>query len=93
MRRGYRSGVRPFAAGVIALVLIAIGTWFAFAKDVPFVDGYRIQAVFKNSNLVTQRSPVRIAGVDVGDVVKVELYRDTQMALGFPPSRVTTSIW
>ncbi len=81
MRRGYRSGVRPFTAGVIALVLIAIGTWFAFAKDVPFVDGYRIQAVFKNSNLVGQRSPVRIAGVDVGEVVKVERYRDTQMAL------------
>ena len=81
MRRGYRSGVRPFTAGVIALVLLAIGTWFAFAKDVPFVEGYRIQAVFKNSNLVGERSPVRIAGVDVGEVVKVERYRDTQMAL------------
>ena len=81
MSRGYRTGVRPFTAGVIALVLIAIGSWFAFAKDVPFASGYRIQAVFKNSNLVSERSPVRIAGVDVGEVVKVERYRDTDMAL------------
>jgi phospholipid/cholesterol/gamma-HCH transport system substrate-binding protein len=79
--RSFRTGVHPLRAGVIALVLIAIGTYFAFTKDLPFTEGYRIQAVFENSNLVQQRSPVRIAGVDVGEVVAVERYRDTRLAL------------
>jgi phospholipid/cholesterol/gamma-HCH transport system substrate-binding protein len=79
--RSFRTGVHPVRAGVIALVLIAIGTYFAFTKDLPFTEGYRVQAVFENSNLVQQRTPVRIAGVDVGEVVGVERYRDTRLAL------------
>ena len=79
--RSFRSGVHPVRAGVIALIVLSIFTWFAFTKDLPFREGYRIQAVFENSNLVQQRSPVRIAGVDVGEVVAVERYRDTKLAL------------
>jgi phospholipid/cholesterol/gamma-HCH transport system substrate-binding protein len=81
VKRGYRRGISPFRAGVIALVLIAVGTYFAFAQKLPFTEGYRIRAVFENPNLVQQRSPVRIAGVDVGRVVKVERYRDTSMGV------------
>jgi phospholipid/cholesterol/gamma-HCH transport system substrate-binding protein len=79
--RSFRSGVHPLRAGVIALIGLAIGTYFAFAKDVPFTTQYQVQAVFQDSNLVQQRTPVRIAGVDVGEVVTVERYRDTEMAL------------
>jgi phospholipid/cholesterol/gamma-HCH transport system substrate-binding protein len=79
--RSFRSGVHPVRAGVIALVVIAVGTYFAFTKDLPFTEGYRIQAVFENSNLVQQRTPVRIAGVDIGEVVKVERYKDTNLSL------------
>ena len=35
MKRGYRRGISPFRAGVIALVLIAVGTYFAFAQKLP----------------------------------------------------------
>jgi phospholipid/cholesterol/gamma-HCH transport system substrate-binding protein len=79
--RSFRNGGSPFRAGIVALVLIAIGTYFAFAKDFPFTRGYQIKAVFENSNLVQPRSPVRIAGVDVGKVVKVERYKDTKLSL------------
>jgi len=79
--RSFRSGVHPVRAGVIALVLIAIFTYFAFTKDMPFTEGYRIQAVFENSNLVQQRTPVRIAGVDIGEVIEVERYKDTNLSL------------
>jgi phospholipid/cholesterol/gamma-HCH transport system substrate-binding protein len=79
--RGFRSGVTPVRAGLIAAVVIAIGTYFAFAKDIPFTHTYRVQAVFENSNLLAKRSPVRIAGIDVGKVVKVDRYKDTDMAL------------
>ena len=64
--------MRPFRAGVIALAVIAIGTYFAFARGLPVGDHYEIEAVFPTANNVKERQPVRIAGVDVGKVVKVE---------------------
>jgi phospholipid/cholesterol/gamma-HCH transport system substrate-binding protein len=79
--RSFRTGVHPVRAGAIALILIAIGSYFAFTKDLPFTRGYRIQAVFENSNLVQQRTPVRIAGVDVGEVVDVGRYKKTQLSV------------
>jgi phospholipid/cholesterol/gamma-HCH transport system substrate-binding protein len=79
--RAFRSGMSPVRAGVIALVVILIGTFFAFSKDIPFTHTYKIQAVFKNSNLVVPRVPVRIAGIDVGKVVEVERYKDTDMSV------------
>jgi ABC-type transporter Mla subunit MlaD len=79
--RAFRSGISPVRAGAIALVLIVIGTFFAFTKDVPFTQTYRIQAVFENSNLVAPRSPVRIAGIDVGKVIEIGRYKDTNMSV------------
>jgi ABC-type transporter Mla subunit MlaD len=65
----------PLRAGVIALLIIVVGSFFAFTKDIPFTDTYKVQAVFENSNLVAPRSAVRIAGIDVGKVVEVEPYK------------------
>jgi ABC-type transporter Mla subunit MlaD len=79
--RGFRAGVNPVRAGLIALVLIAIASYFAFTKDIPFTHTYRVQAVFENSNLIAPRSPVRIAGIDVGKVIKVGRYKDTKLAV------------
>ena len=76
--RGSRqsAGMSPFKAGVIAVVLIALCTYFAFTKHNPFAGPYELHAVFDNANRLAQRSPVRIAGVDVGKVVKVEPLSD-----------------
>jgi phospholipid/cholesterol/gamma-HCH transport system substrate-binding protein len=65
-------GMPPFRAGLIAVLVIAIGTYFAFAKSLPVGSHYEIDAVFHSANNVKERQPVRIAGVDVGKVVKVE---------------------
>ena len=81
MKRGFRAGVHPVRAGLIALVVIAIASYFAFSKDIPFTQTYRIQAVFENSNLIAPRSPVRIAGIDVGKVVEVGRYKQTKLAV------------
>jgi phospholipid/cholesterol/gamma-HCH transport system substrate-binding protein len=76
-------GKRPpwsrLRVGLVALILIAIGTYFGFAKDIPFTHGYRLHAVFKSSNNLRPGSPVRIAGVNVGKVASVERYRDTDL--------------
>ncbi len=59
--------------GVVGVVVVAAIAYFAFAKRIPFVHGYRFKAEFQSSNqLVTGFSPVRIAGVTVGKVVGVE---------------------
>ena len=62
----------PFRAGLVAVAVIAVGTYFAFSKDVPFDSHYEVSAVFRSANNVKQRQPVRIAGVDVGQVVGIE---------------------
>jgi phospholipid/cholesterol/gamma-HCH transport system substrate-binding protein len=79
--RGFRAGMSPVRAGVITLAIILIATFFAFSKDIPFTQTYKIQAVFKNSNLIGPRAPVRIAGIDVGKVVEVGQYKDTNMSV------------
>lgn len=67
-----RRGMAPFIAGAIAIVLLAVGTYFAFTKANPFASPFEVTAVFENTNRLANRSPVRIAGVDVGKVVAVE---------------------
>ena len=61
----------PLRAGLIALVIIVVGTYFAFARGLPIGDHYEIEAVFRTANNVKERQPVRIAGVDVGKVVEI----------------------
>ncbi len=70
MRR--RGGMSPFKAGLIAIVLIAIGTYLGFTKSIPFRQHFEINAAFTSSNNIRTNSPVRIAGVEVGKVSKVE---------------------
>jgi virulence factor Mce-like protein len=62
----------PLRAGAIGLVVLTVFVFFAFAKDIPFTRGYEMKAVFQNSTALQLNSPVRIAGVDVGKVSKVE---------------------
>jgi virulence factor Mce-like protein len=62
----------PLRAGVIAIVLLAVGCWFGFTKSNPFADPYEFDAVFRTANNLKPNSPVRIAGLDVGKVTSVE---------------------
>jgi phospholipid/cholesterol/gamma-HCH transport system substrate-binding protein len=76
MRRG-QNGMSPFRAGLIAIVLVALASYFAFAKHVPFLTHhYQLKAVFQNATNLRTNSPVRIAGVDVGTVTSVKTYKD-----------------
>ena len=62
----------PFQAGLIALLLIVIVTFLAFSKDIPFTKPYELKARFENAPPILKGQAVRIAGVDVGRVSKVE---------------------
>lgn len=65
---------RPSNA-TIALVFILVftlGPYLAFTKHVPFTSrGYTLKATFANGVNISTKSPVRIAGVDVGEVIDV----------------------
>jgi phospholipid/cholesterol/gamma-HCH transport system substrate-binding protein len=61
-----------FKAGVLALVLIATFAYFGFTKANPFSDPYVLKAAVVDARNLQARSVVRMAGVDVGRVTKVE---------------------
>jgi phospholipid/cholesterol/gamma-HCH transport system substrate-binding protein len=67
-----RMGASPVVVGLVTLVILTVGVFFGFAKHVPFTHGFRVKAVFESSNSIRKNSPVRIAGVNVGKVKKVE---------------------
>ena len=62
----------PFAAGMIAVVIIALALYAAFIHKYPWSNPYELKAVFKNANNLAVNSPVREAGVAVGKVTKIE---------------------
>jgi phospholipid/cholesterol/gamma-HCH transport system substrate-binding protein len=62
----------PFQVGLIALGVIAVVTFLAFSKDIPFTKPYELKARFTNAPPIEKGQAVRIAGVDVGKVSKVE---------------------
>ena len=74
MRRVRQRGPSPFVAGVIGLVLVAIGLYFAQRKEVPFRNRFELKAAFTSSNGLHPGSFVRMAGVNIGKVVHTEPY-------------------
>jgi phospholipid/cholesterol/gamma-HCH transport system substrate-binding protein len=72
VRRAHGQRVSPFAAGVIAIGLIALALYAAFVHKYPWTNPYELKAVFDNANNLAIGSPVREAGVVVGKVTNVE---------------------
>ena len=64
--------VSALGVGLIALLLIAVATFLAFSKDIPFTTPYQLKARFENAPPIQKGQAVRIAGVDVGRVSGVE---------------------
>jgi phospholipid/cholesterol/gamma-HCH transport system substrate-binding protein len=86
-RRPGDPGISPFRAGLIALVLIAVLSYFGFTKANPFADPYELKALVDNARNLQERSAVRISGVDVGKVTKVEPVEGSD-----PVARVTMEL-
>jgi hypothetical protein len=71
-----RSTMTPFKAGLVALVLVVVGTYFAYTQANPFADAFELKAAFNTVNNLQADSPVRIAGVEVGLVKEVAPMED-----------------
>jgi phospholipid/cholesterol/gamma-HCH transport system substrate-binding protein len=62
----------PVRAGIVLLVILAIAVYFGFTKHVPFKHGFRLKAEFASAIDIQPKSPVRIAGVNVGQVTSIK---------------------
>src|SRR5919199_2868933 len=71
-RQGTRRSVTPFKAGLLAAVIILVFSFFGFSRYNPFAHPYKLHAIFQSANNLQPKSPVRIAGVQVGMVTDVE---------------------
>jgi ABC-type transporter Mla subunit MlaD len=72
MRKVHGRQMSAFRAGLIGILLILGLAYLGFTKDIPFTRPFELQAVFQNAPPIGKNSPVRIAGVEVGKVSKVE---------------------
>jgi phospholipid/cholesterol/gamma-HCH transport system substrate-binding protein len=61
----------PVRYGIVAIVVIGLVVYFGFTKHIPFKHGFRMKAVFATAVNIQPKSPVRIAGVDVGKVTGI----------------------
>jgi phospholipid/cholesterol/gamma-HCH transport system substrate-binding protein len=66
------SGMSPFIAGMIAIVIVALAVFFGFSRYNPFHHPFQLKAAFVSANNLKTKAPVRVAGVTVGEVKKVE---------------------
>jgi phospholipid/cholesterol/gamma-HCH transport system substrate-binding protein len=71
VRRRRHRRVPNVVIGAIAVFVIVIAGVFAFTKKVPWADGYEVHATFTTAQNIRPSSPVRIAGVNVGEVTDV----------------------
>ena len=80
MRRRHQDRVSAPLAGAIFAGLIVLLCFVVFVSANPFASPYELKATFDNATNIQQNSPVRIAGVEVGKVKKVEPAGDESTA-------------
>ena len=67
--------------------MILVFSLFGFSRYNPFSHPYKLHATFQSANNLQPKSPVRIAGVDVGKVIDVQ-----PISSGSGAARVTMQI-
>jgi phospholipid/cholesterol/gamma-HCH transport system substrate-binding protein len=67
----------PVRFGIVVLVITAIVVYFGFTKRIPDTHGFRLKGVFASALNISPKSPVRIAGVDVGTVSSIQRVGNT----------------
>lgn len=65
-------GMSPFKAGAITLAVIVVAAYFGLTRTNPFSHPFELKAAFRDAATLQTGAPVRIAGVQVGKVTKVE---------------------
>jgi phospholipid/cholesterol/gamma-HCH transport system substrate-binding protein len=91
MRPGQHKRLSNSMIGLILVALVAVGSYLAYTKKLPWSHGYQVRAVFTTAENVVPKSPVRIAGVNVGEVTSVEPCTNDNPACGGVSGGETTT--
>jgi len=67
----------PVRFGAVLLVIVALVVYFGFTKHIPFTHGFRLKAQFSSALNIAPKTPVRMAGVPVGQVTSIERQGET----------------
>ncbi len=57
---------------LVMIIVVVVGVYFGFTKHIPFKHGFQLKAQFNSAVNIHSKSPVRIAGVDVGKVASIK---------------------
>jgi phospholipid/cholesterol/gamma-HCH transport system substrate-binding protein len=77
--RRFQGRVSTVRAGTLTVLILIVGVFLAFTKTLPWQEPFEFSAVFQTGNNLRLDSPVRIAGVNVGKVTKVERAKDSDL--------------
>jgi phospholipid/cholesterol/gamma-HCH transport system substrate-binding protein len=67
----------PIRFAIVFIIVVTIAVYFGFTKRIPFKHGFRLNAVFATAVNIKGKSPVRIAGVNVGKISSIKRYGNT----------------
>jgi phospholipid/cholesterol/gamma-HCH transport system substrate-binding protein len=71
--RGMGKGRMPaWAIGVAMVIVIAVASFLAYTKELPWGGGEKVSATFASAQTLRESAPVRVAGVQIGEVVEIE---------------------
>jgi virulence factor Mce-like protein len=77
--RRFQGRVSTARAGTLTILVLIVAIYLAFTKSLPWQQPFEFNAVFQTGNNLRLDSPVRIAGVNVGKVIKVERAKDSDL--------------
>ncbi len=77
--RRFQGRIDTVRAGTLTVLILIVGVFLAFTKTLPWQQPFEFSAVFQTGNNLRLDSPVRIAGVNVGEVTKVERAKDSDL--------------
>ncbi len=67
------AGLSFFKTGVLVLIVMLVFSYFAYSKELPWSgEGYTATATFRDVSTLRETAPIRIAGVNVGKVTRIE---------------------
>ena len=79
MPRRFQGRISTVRAGTLTVLVLVVAVYLAFSKSLPWQQPFEFNAVFQTGNNLRLDSPVRIAGVNVGEVTKVEREKDSDL--------------
>lgn len=72
MRDRDKPALPNWLVGILAVVCVVAAAAYAFAGELPWSGGHQVRAAFPSVQGMNTDSPVRVAGVDVGEVTEIE---------------------